>query len=546
MTIKHSPPLVLIADDQVPTTVMLEHLFKNDGYQVKSVYDGNEAFEFAQRQLPDLILLDINMPGLNGLEVLRALREQPSTANIPTILITARSEPTDVAQGLSLGADDYLPKPFHPRELLARARTKMRARQLEEALQRRTQDLEALLRVSEELNQHLEIEELMHLILYLALDLLPANLAFICRFDEHRKIIDAQWQQKLDLEERREMDTDKIVAQIDHALHNGNGLTLLWPDDLPSLVPGFEYGMLTVLRHSTDIHGVLVLGAHEPFDANHFRLFAGIGTQATLAIRNAEFYELQANYAMHLEDMVSARTAELQSAQQLLIQAEKMASVGRLAASIAHEINNPLLPIRINLEHMVEDIQSGLAIDIEEVERTQESVERISRIVSRLLQFSRKPSSDNPDVELLNLSDILQDIIGLNQKYFEQHSMSIETHFEALPPVHGSRDQLEQVFMNMVLNARAAMSEGGKLIIRGAVAGREIKIEFIDNGSGIAPDLIDTIFEPFVSTKEDGTGLGLFISYGIIQNHRGRIEVMSEVSKGTTFTVYLPAASILT
>lgn len=541
MTMKHTPPLVLIADDQIPTTVMLEHLFKNEGYQAKSVYDGTEAFEFAQRNLPDLILLDINMPGMNGLEVLRALRELPVTANIPTILITARSEPGDIAQGLSLGADDYLPKPFHPRELLARARTKMRARQLEEALQRRTQDLEALLRVSEELNQHLETDELLSLILYLTLDLLPADLALIYRLDNQRKVLGSQTQQKVEAATLPTLDHDAIIRQADLAIQNG--ITLLWPDDLPSPIPEFENGMLTVLRHGTDIHGVLVLCSHDAFDSSHYRLFNGIATQATLATRNAELYEIQANYALHLEDMVSARTAELQSAQQLLIQAEKMASVGRLAASIAHEINNPLLPISINLEHMVEDIQSGMTIDIEEIERTQESVERISRIVSRLLQFSRKPNTDSHDVELISVTDILRDIIGLNQKFFAQDHMVIESDFATLPVIHGSRDQLEQVFMNMALNARAAMTRGGKLLIRTTVADKSIKIEFIDNGCGIAPDIIDTIFEPFVSTKEDGTGLGLFISYGIIQNHRGRIEVVSEVEQGTTFTIYLPVAA---
>jgi OmpR family response regulator RpaB len=101
---------------------------------------------------------------MNGLDVLRTLRESSITTNIPTILITARGEPSDIAHGLTLGADDYIPKPFHPRELLARVQSKMKARHLEEALHRRTQELEALLRAGEELNQHLEMYELLDLI----------------------------------------------------------------------------------------------------------------------------------------------------------------------------------------------------------------------------------------------------------------------------------------------------------------------------------------------------------------------------------------------
>ncbi|PJF37688.1 MAG: hypothetical protein CUN55_20805, partial [Phototrophicales bacterium] len=113
---------------------------------------------------------DVMMPGIDGLEVLSRLRESPVTAGLPTILITAKNEPSDIAHGLQLGADDYIPKPFHPNELLARAESKIQARKLEMTLQRRTQELEALLRVSEELNQHLEVDELLELLLYLVLD----------------------------------------------------------------------------------------------------------------------------------------------------------------------------------------------------------------------------------------------------------------------------------------------------------------------------------------------------------------------------------------
>ncbi len=127
-----------------------------------------------RRILPDLILLDIRMPRLDGFEVLRLLREDEQTANIPTIVITANATaPADVERGLNLGADDYLEKPFAPQELLARARSKIRARQLEDALHRRTQQLEALLHVSEQLNQHLELGDLLDLIVSLTLDCSP-------------------------------------------------------------------------------------------------------------------------------------------------------------------------------------------------------------------------------------------------------------------------------------------------------------------------------------------------------------------------------------
>jgi len=286
-----------------------------------------------------------------------------------------------------------------------------------------------------------------------------------------------------------------------------------------------------------------MLCAQQPFDNNHLRLFTGIARQATLALRNAELYEIQADYALHLEDMVAARTAELQSAQQLLFQAEKLASVGRLAASIAHEINNPLVPIRLNLERMLEDVNSKYPIDAEDIERTLESVERIKRIVEQLLQFTgkRNPKTKS-ELQLVNINNIIEGVIRLNYKYFQQENMSIQSDLAPLPPIHASKDQLEQVFMNLALNARAAMSKGGKLKITTRLDTDNIIIEFEDDGCGIPPEMIDNIFEPFVSTKENGTGLGLFISYGIIQNHRGTIEVKSKVNVGTKFTIRLPAS----
>ena len=190
MAEKHSPPLVLVADDEVHTTLMLERIFEREGYQVTSAHDGVAALDMARQLQPDLLLLDIQMPGMNGFDVLGALRENIATANIPTILITAKARrPADVAHGLNLGADDYIYKPFDPRELLARAESKMKARQLEENLQRRTQELEALLRVGEELNQSLEVNDLLELILFLTLDLLPGNQAIICCLDDQHRVL---------------------------------------------------------------------------------------------------------------------------------------------------------------------------------------------------------------------------------------------------------------------------------------------------------------------------------------------------------------------
>ncbi|MEO8607676.1 MAG: response regulator [Chloroflexota bacterium] len=535
MSNRQNSPLVLVADDEVHTTVMLARIFEREGYRIHTANDGATALEAAQKLLPDLILLDIQMPLMNGFEVLSALRENPLTATIPTIIVTAKArQPTDVAHGLNLGADDFIHKPFDPRELLARAENKIRSRQLEETLQRRTQELEALLRVGEELNQHLEVNDLLNLIPYLVLDLLPGDLAAIYQFDEKKNLLNYNVQAK-DSQISYELDTDGIVSGF-----LAIGDSILWPDQQP-LVPAFTTGVAVPLNHGGNLLGMLMLVSQDaPYDENHLRLFAGIGRQAALTLRNAQLYEIQANYAVHLEDMVEAKTAELHSAQQMLIRAEKLASIGHLAASIAHEINNPLQPIRINLEDMLEDIQNNAPIDIRAVKTTQESVERIRRIVSQLLEFTGKRNSADGELQLLDVSQLIENVISLNRKFFEKEGMSIAADLAPSLAIMGNKDQLEQVFMNLTLNAKAAMNSGGSLLISTHILNKEAIIDFADTGSGIPADQINKIFDPFFSTKPNGTGLGLFVSYGIIQGHHGIIEVESKVSHGTTFTIHLP------
>ncbi len=535
MSGRRNPPLVLVADDEPTATIMLQRIFEREGYQVKTVNDGIEALAAARELLPDLVLLDIRMPGMNGFEVLKALREHPSTAGLPTILITANArEPSDVAFGLNLGADDYMYKPFAPQELIARAESKMKARQLEEALQQRTEELAALLQLSEDLIQHLERDDLLQPITARILDLLPGEYAAILQLNEHAEVV----AQCINCRDDGETAPVPDAAAIRDRLLKA-GRPLVWPEDEP-LLPQYGSGMAALLQHGDETFGVLIVASnHVTYNKGHLRLFQGASRQAGLALRNAILHEIQVQYALHLEDMVAERTAELKSAQQMLIRSEKLASIGHLAANIAHEINNPLQPIMITLDDLVETVQNNMPVDIRGIEIIQESVERIRRIVSQLLEFTGKRSS-GPDFSELDLQSILERIVALNRKFFEKEGMSIELDVDELPPVHGSKDQLEQVFMNLTLNAQAAMSRNGVLKISARAEGDHVVIQFRDNGAGIPPDQIDRIFDPFYSTKANGTGLGLFVSYGIIEGHHGKIEAESEVNVGTTFTIHLP------
>lgn len=540
MNQQQTPYLVLIADDEVQTTVMLSRIFEREGYRVYNTHDGVSALEAATELIPDLILLDVQMPGMNGFEVLEGLRKNPKTEGIPTIIVTAKArQPSDIAHGLNLGADDFVQKPFDPRELVARARSKIKARKLEETLHRRTRELEVLLRVGEALSQHVAVSDLLSLVPYLVLDLLPGTSAAIYQLDEQYHLLQYHFEAKDQLDLSKPVSPEKVVSRF---LKTEQGS--LWKAPDAGILDSFPNGMVVPLQHGDSLLGILALVSNSDgpvYDDNHLRLLEGIGRQAALAFRNAQLYEIQANYASRLEEMVEAKTAELKSAQEMLIRAEKLASIGELAASIAHEINNPLQPLRINLEHMIEDIQSDMPIDLQAVQTTQESVERIRRIVNQLLDFAGKRGSSESELSLLDVRTVIESMVTLNKKFFEKEGMRIEVEMPDPLQAFGSKDQLGQVFMNLMLNAQAAMERGGRLQIQGWIEGNEIMTTFTDNGCGIPSEQINKIFDPFFSTKPNGTGLGLFVTYGIIQNHHGTIDVESRVNQGTTFTIRLPA-----
>ncbi|MBW4435808.1 MAG: response regulator [Pleurocapsa minor GSE-CHR-MK-17-07R] len=534
-------PLVLIVDDEVNTTIMMEHVFTREGFRVARVNNGPDALNYANIHTPDLILLDILMPGMNGFEVLKTLKDNSRTVAIPIILITANARtPEDVAKGLGLGADDYVYKPFAPQELIARAQSKIRGRKLEEALERRSRELEVMLNATEVLNQHLAIPELLDLAPSLFLDLLPGDCAAIVLYKgDPSEVSRTYFRTAIS---NRSYEPDLIHDILSASFH---GEMRAWSSSDTRLLNCCECGIVAELRHGNESIGrIAVIGDNITFSPYHLQLCGGILRQLSLALHNAQLYQQQINYASLLETMVAERTEALESAQKMLLRSEKLASIGHLAASIAHEINNPLMPIRTLLEGIVEDMEDRrVEYDRESVEIIQTSIERIRRIVSRLLEFSRDKDTE---LSLIDVNEVLEAVISLNNKFFQHERIDIVRDFRATAPMHGSKDQIEQVFMNMFLNAQAAMPRGGTLTLRTYEKNDAIYIEVADSGLGIAPESLSRLFDPFYSTKPNGTGLGLFVCHGIIEAHNGTIDVASKPGKGSTFTIKLPVFKSIT
>ena len=233
----------------------------------------------------------------------------------------------------------------------------------------------------------------------------------------------------------------------------------------------------------------------------------------------------------------------LQETQLQLLQSEKLRSLGEMAAGVAHEINNPLGGILLYASLLLEEL-SPEDQKRKDVERIVSEATRCKEIVKSLLEFARQSS---PDKELVNVNSAINEGLLFLENQATFHNIRIVKELDpGLPPVYGNVGQLKQVFMNIMLNAVDAMHGEGTLTIRTSLSQdvREVIISFTDTGVGIPKEILPRIFDPFFTTKEvgKGTGLGLSVSYGIVKEHGGRIEVESEVGKGSTFRVILPAA----
>jgi len=287
-----------------------------------------------------------------------------------------------------------------------------------------------------------------------------------------------------------------------------------------------------------------------------------------------------AGYVIELHDVSAWRTSEdeLRRVQTRMLQTEKLASIGQLAAGVAHEINNPLSYVYSNL-HTLRDYVTGLLRVVgayEEVERrlptegaawdslhvvksgididhvrsdvidllseSQEGIQRVKKIVQDLKESSHADSDDK--WVFVDLHKGLDSTLNIAKNEFK-YKATIEKDYGCLPPVECVMSQINQVFMNILINAGQAITENGIVRIATGVAGDEVWIDISDNGSGIPAESLGRIFDPFFTTKQVGigTGLGLSLSYSIVEKHGGRIEVESQPGNGARFRVCLPIRS---
>jgi len=218
---------------------------------------------------------------------------------------------------------------------------------------------------------------------------------------------------------------------------------------------------------------------------------------------------------------------------------DRLASLGRLSAGIAHEIRNPLTGVSLLLDEL-HDRLLDRSEDQGLIQRSLAEIERLETLVGELLRFSAWPVSNR---QLINVVDVLSDTLFLVRKQCENSSVTlIESYEEELPLVLLDRDKLKQAFLNLFNNALDAMPEGGQLRVSASREGRAVRVTVADTGEGISAERLPMIFEPFHTTKGGGSGLGLAITHNIVSDHGGRIAVDSRLGEGTVFSLVFPQA----
>jgi two-component system, NtrC family, sensor kinase len=301
--------------------------------------------------------------------------------------------------------------------------------------------------------------------------------------------------------------------------------------------PGVASNIMEKLRS-------LEYGGMGKLDGMRIELRTGSGEEIPVEMTASIIYERGEEVATMaiFKDLRPQIAAEerLEEAREQLMQSEKLVSIGQLAAGVAHEINNPLGGILMYSHLVLEDLPEKSPAR-ENLQKVIEQAERCKKIVKGLLDFSRQRK---PEITSVQLNELIDETFRLVESQSVFQNIKIEKKLDpSLPSIAGDRSQLQQVLLNLILNAAGAMARGGILSVSSSCEGDGVEIRCRDTGCGISAENMEKIFEPFFTTKseKDGTGLGLSISLGIVKNHGGALTVDSQPGRGTTFTVRLPA-----
>ncbi|RPI30213.1 MAG: response regulator [Chloroflexota bacterium] len=526
---------VLVVDDEPGIVRLCLRLLERAGFRVMAVTNPNEGVAILEKEQFDLLLADIRMPEMDGFNLIDlARRHRPDLA---VVVMTGYGTVETAIEALRRGADGLILKPFAGAELVQSVQRALQERQHKQDVLR-LQTLRPLFAITESLYAETDPERLKELLLDTICGHLHCTYAGLYpRQMSERNFYLVAGRGDLPAEEEANPERSLVaradalgaalVARSEGAGEPGIQALLAWR--------GLGSAMVAPLRAPAVLKegGSVLMAARSQGEAalreSELEIFAILARHAAVALENARLHSELRAYIRQVEE-----------SQRALIQAEKMAIAGRLTVSIAHEINNPLQSVQ-NCMHLAGRKELSPEERQNYLELAQSELERLMHTVQRMLEYYRPGAVDR---KALNINDLVQRVLRLTERQLEDRGVVLKTKYAAsIPAVMVVSDQIQQVLLNLILNAMEAMQGGGRLNVE--TRGRHSQVEVLieDNGPGISPAQREHLFEPFVSTKEGGTGLGLAVSYGIIAAHGGSLELLDGRGHGACFRISLPTGA---
>ena len=508
---------IVLIDDEEDIREVLSVSLQDAGFKVKTAADGTVGIQLCREFAPQIVITDIRMPGMDGLQVLATLKQ--IYPDIEVIVATAFGEMDLAIRALQLDASDFITKPISDEALhlaLKRARDRFTSK-------KQLQDYTSLLEkekaeTSQQLLRNIAFQR----------NLIESSMDGILACDENGVI--------LTFNRSMEKMLGYAKAETLHAM------------SIEQFFAVNEY------EHFQEKLSDEMYGGQDRLVLYETRLLEKSGREIPVQVSAALLFDQgrPEGLVCFFRDLREIRKLEREiSDQARILHQDKMMSLGRLAASVVHEINNPLSGILNYLRLMKRVLGQGpLAEDRREkfqryLDLVENETNRCSQIVSSLLSFSRVSP---PAFGKVQIDELLNRCILLSQHKLELSNIHLESDIpKSLPPAEGDFNQLQQCVINLIFNAIDVMPVGGTLYLNGHFDNHRkmVIVTVKDTGRGISPRDLPHIFEPFFTTKNEGYGVGLGLStvYGIIERHKGKITVESQPGEGAAFFIELPAAT---
>ncbi len=533
---------ILIVDDDRTIVRLCQRLLERASYLALTAMDPLDALRILEQQKIDLLLSDIRMPIMDGFELIsRAKQYQP---DLSVLVMTGYGSIDNAIQALHRGVDGLILKPFENSAELIHTVQRVLGESRQKRDAARLHALRPLFDVTEQLLAETSPQPLEKLILSAITGSFQATYAGIFRFNSQVGFLEMV------------RSTDTLPAgeapEGSASVRQQRLIEIAISDNSPVVVsasgPGCgeteqellrEIGWETLLvvpvsRNNNQF--VFCAGREQGrtlFTEADLEMLVILARQAAVALENARLYSALKDYLHQVE-----------KSQQALIQAEKMAAVGRLMASLAHEINNPLQAVR-NCLHLATRKGIDSEQHIRYLKMTDDELERLVSTVRRMLDFYRPGGAEKQRVDL---SQIIDKVLALLDTQLRQQGIKVSVQYMGEnTPLYIVPDQIQQVIFNVMINAMDAIEEGktssaAEIWINICYESRQARVLIEDSGPGIPVDLRERIFEPFVSSKSHGTGLGLAVSYGIMERHQGSLSLITpRYGTGACFEIVLPA-----